>query len=153
MTINTSGEWWVGSDPDDIRNYLAAYTEAEGTHPTTSFRALRCPCGSDRFDLQRIVDITRRTCAECRQSAYICRDPEDWEAAEDQGEPIEPYDCVACHSSGANVAIGFSHFGNLESDSVKWLYVGVRCVNCGILGCFNDCKVARVPPSEVQKRI
>ncbi|MFO0965653.1 MAG: hypothetical protein U0793_08730 [Gemmataceae bacterium] len=149
MAIDDSGEWWVGSEPADIQPYLAALTKAEGGYVATAFRQIRCPCGSDRFELLRASDVTLRTCASCGSSKFICREAEDWEEAE-ADEGAEAYSCVECEAKEANITVGFALYDqNPEIDAVKWFYVGVRCSECGILGCFNDGKVASGPADDV----
>ena len=152
MAIDDSGEWWVGSEAADIETYLAAYTQSEGAYSTTAYRVIICSCGSDRFSLERASEVTRRRCAACGCSGYICRQAEDWEEAEVE-EEVEPYLCVHCGCQEANIGVGFTGYEPLEFDAVKWFFVGVRCADCGILGCFNDGKVGWGPADQVYESI
>jgi len=48
---------------------------------------------------------------------------------------------------GANIGVLFSLY---EADGdVRWLYVGVRCVTCGILSCHVDWKIAYGPSNQL----
>jgi ribosomal protein L37E len=153
MAIDDSGEWRVGSEATDIQEFLAAFTQSEGSYPTKSFRLVRCSCGSERFNLARAAEVTRRTCAACGFATFICRRAEDWEEAEAY-DAVEPYSCVECDAKEANVVVGFAGYDeNPEIDGVKWFYVVVRCAECGILGCFNDGKVGRCPAAEVYESV
>ena len=152
MAIDSSGQWWVGSAPADIQNYLEAYTRSEGAYPATVCRVVRCHCGSDRFRLERADDATRRTCVACGHIHLICRNAEDWEEAEAE-EGVEPYSCIACNAKEANLTVGFASYEDPQIDAVKWFYVGVRCAMCGILSCFNDGKVGCGPASEVYESV
>jgi hypothetical protein len=78
---------------------------------------------------------------------------EDWvEAVEEDG--IERYRCIGCGGEEANVGVGFAGYPeNPEVDGVKWFYVGVRCVGCGILGCFNEGKVGWGPAVDVYHKV
>jgi hypothetical protein len=147
MAIDESGEWWIGSEASDIETYLAEYTAAEEAYPATVFHPVACPCGSDRFRLVRAGSITQRTCPSCGQVRYICRDgqPIHWEEATEEETP-EPYSCISCDGDVADVCLGFAGYPEApELDAVKWFYVGVRCHQCGVLGCFNSGKVGRGP--------
>jgi hypothetical protein len=144
---------WVGSEPSDVREFLVAYTRSDGGYPATSYRLVRCPCSTERFRLERAGDVTRRTCVACGRSHFICRQADDWQEAEAE-EGAESYGCVECGCREANLVVGFVGYeDNPEIDGVKWLYVGVRCAACGILGCFNDCKVGWGPASEVYEAV
>jgi hypothetical protein len=74
MAINDSGEWWTGSDPSDIEEFLREYTTFEAAYPATAFHPIICTCGSRQFLLRRASTITERTCSSCGQIRYICRD-------------------------------------------------------------------------------
>ena len=100
MSIDTSGEWWKGSEAADLIEYLKAAT-AEGY----------------------LVD-------EIRPAIWDEAEPEEW-------------DCIGCGSRHANVYVGFSLYS--EGDGVRWLYIGVRCADCGILGTFGDWKIGYGP--------
>ena len=50
--------------------------------------------------------------------------------------------CVECASDGCNVGVGFSQYPD-SSTAIKWIYIGVRCANCGVLGCFAGWKVGQ----------
>ena len=152
MAIDDSCQWWVGSDPGDIEPYLRAYIESEGGYPISFFRGIRCDCGGDRFRVERASEIVRRECTACNARHVTCRVAQDWdEAVAEEGAQV--YSCVECGSDQSNVGVGFASYDEApELDAVKWFYVGVRCVNCGILGCFGDGKVGRSSAAEVYRR-
>lgn len=138
MSIDTSGEWWKGSEAADLIEYLKAAT-AEG-YLVDEIRPALCRCGCDRFQLE--VDDTegaaRRTCAACSSTHMICDSADYW----DEAEP-EEWECIGCGPRHANVHVGFSLYS--EGDGVRWLYMGVRCAGCGILGTFGDWKIGDGP--------
>jgi hypothetical protein len=138
MSVNTSGKWWVGSDPMDIAEFLSAYS-ADG-YQTHEFRLAQCSCGSAQFKLEADDNegTARRTCVACGVENYICDSKEYWE----DSEP-ELLECIECKSQSANVGVGFSLYE--DDGEVKWLYVGYRCAKCGVLGCFAGWKVAYAP--------
>jgi len=134
MTIDTSGEWWVGDRPTDIAQYLESYASSEG-YGISEFRLARCRCGSQSFLLDADIDegAARRTCTACQSQHFICDSAEYWDDAGATG-----LRCV-CESESINIGIGFSIYPS--QDGIRWIYVGVRCTACGVLGCFVDWKV------------
>lgn len=151
MAIDETGEWWIGSEPADIQSYLILYTAAAEAYPATAYRPIRCRCGTDGFRVERAGSVTRRTCASCGDVDFICRSADRqlaWEGAAAEEAP-ESLPCVNCESDVVNIGLGFAGYPEPEVDAVKWLYVGVRCAACGVLGCFNDSKVARGPSAQV----
>ena len=152
MAIDKSGTWWVGSDASDIESYLIAFTESpDGGHPVAGYRAIRCKCGGESFLLERVLDIARRRCPSCGAESFTCRSADDREeAAEDHSEAFEGVECKCEHT---NMCGDFASYdGSPELDSVKWFYVGVRCADCGVLGCFADGKVGGGPATEVSRQ-
>ena len=81
MAIDTSGEWWVGTESADIDPYLRALTEADDSYLVSSYRSIVCECGTDRFRLERAGDVARRECVSCGASRLTCREIEDWDEA------------------------------------------------------------------------
>ena len=144
MAIDQSGKWWVGSDASDIQEYLAILTRSEEGYPSTSYCPIKCDCSSILFILERAGDNARRTCTACGTSKFVCCNVEDWEEAEAE-EGVEQFACIECGSKEANLTIGFASYDDPKINGIKWLYVGVRCAKCGVLGCFSDSKVGWGP--------
>jgi hypothetical protein len=151
MAIDRSGEYWKGSHPADVADYLAEYTASEEAYPATAFRLIRCPCRSLQFRVDRAWLVTRRLCASCKRTKFICRTKADWEEGVAE-EGVESYRCGACGSARANVTVGFAGYDDPKLDAVRWFYVGLRCVRCGELCCFGDGKVGRGPAALVYRR-
>jgi hypothetical protein len=139
MTIDTSGKWWKGSSPEDLREYLEALTRS--SYAINEFRLSRCLCGEVRFNLEVEQDegIARRICVECKREHFVCDSAEHYQA----DQRLKKYKCVACTSEVANVGVGFSLYE--DKQTVHWLYVGNRCAQCGVLGCMVDWKVGYEP--------
>ena len=141
MTIETSGKWWVGSEPSDIGEYLTAY--GADNAPVSAFRLSRCVCSSFTFrlDADDNQGCAKRTCTDCSREHLICDSAEYW----DESSP-EHWRCIECGSEQANVGVAFSLY---EDGEVRWLYVGERCANCGVLSCFAGWKVAYSPSAQL----
>lgn len=134
MAIDTTGTWWVGTHASDIQGYLKAYADEET--PVSTFRLARCHCSSISFNLDTDSHegSAKRTCVECSTIHFICDSEEYWNETERQH-----WQCLVCDSEKANIGVAFSLY---PDGNVRWIYVGTRCINCGVLDCFAGWKVA-----------
>jgi hypothetical protein len=143
VSVDKTGKWWVGDQPNDIREFLEAY--ASDGYKIGEFRMSRCECGSERFLLWADDNegCAERQCESCKRHDFICDSEEYWEDAKP-----EEWKCIECESNAkvCNVGVGFSLY---EDGEVRWLYIGVRCATCGILGCFAGWKVAYTPSRQL----
>ena len=132
MTIDKSGEWWKGTEFGDIDEYLRDIT-ADG-YPADEIIQSVCTCGQTVFQLE--VDDTegcaRRTCAACGTQTLICDSEEFW----DEAESVE----VVCPCRGLRFEVGVA-FSKYEGGDVRWITIGRRCVECGVLGSPVDWKI------------
>jgi hypothetical protein len=135
VVVRKTGAWWVGSTPQDIEEYLRAYSE--GTYQSSLFRLAVCGCGGDVFRLEADDDegVARRTCVTCESTHFVCGSSEYWSDARP-----EIFECVECHGSNCNVGVGFALYDH-SPRAIRWLYVGERCAGCGVLGCMGGWKV------------
>ena len=146
MAIDRSGDWWVGDGAIDIHEYLLAYSAA--IYKVQHFRLARCECGSEEFGLEfsDAEGVVRRTCAQCGEAHFICDSEMFWRDAD-----IEVFQCPICKSSTANVGVGFSL--DEEEADIRWIYVGVRCAGCGVLGCVAGWKVGYGPSLHLMGKV
>ena len=146
MAIDTSGEWWTGTSPDDLEEYLRAY--ADDSYQVHEFRLARCECGSLEFllDSSDPDGVARRTCLKCQNEHFICDSGEFWNDAE-----TERWACIDCESSTANIGVGFSLYE--DRADIKWIYIGVRCAHCGVLGCCAGWKVGYGPSLQLMNQV
>lgn len=137
--IDTSGKWWKGSSAEDLQEYLQALSVS--SYPISEFRLSQCSCGGVRFVLRVEQDegIAKRVCEGCSAEHLICDSAEHSQ----QGQRLKPFKCVTCKSQVANVGVGFAL--HEDKKAVQWLYVGNRCVECGVLGSMVDWKVGYEP--------
>lgn len=147
MSIDKTGKWWVGDQPSDIREYLEAYGSAG--YKVNEFRLAKCPCGSERFYFwaDDDEDCARKQCESCEASSFIGDSEDYWEDANPK-----QWKCVICKSKAkvCNLGVGFSLY---EDGEVRWLYVGQRCVDCGVLGCFAGWKIAYSPSRKLLEQV
>lgn len=124
--IKRRRKWWTGTEASDVGEYLAAYTR-DG-YPADRFEQSRCVCGGSVFRLA--VDdeegCAERTCTACGLRAFIG-------GSEDVADEssLVPTTCPNTHGT-FEIVVGFSH---REDATVKWITVGIRCTECGVLGC------------------
>jgi hypothetical protein len=137
VSIDTTGKWWIGTEPADVRGFLEAYAP-EG-YEVHQFRLSTCRCGSVEFHLDADDNegTAKRVCVECGAQHFICDSERYWEEAQ-----AVHWRCVECASETCNVGVGFSQYPD-STTAIKWIYVGVRCAKCGILGCFAGWKIAQ----------
>ena len=145
VTIDDSGKWWVGSEPQDLEAYLKALCE-EG-YGVQAFRLARCTCGSERFKVKADRDegAAQWTCVACSAQNLVCDSADAWDDAKPKA-----WSCVECRSKEANVGCGFAL---LDSGEVRWIYLGLRCAKCGILGCFADWKIDYEPSTHLLEQV
>jgi hypothetical protein len=105
-----------------------------------------CGCGNGHFRLHVDADegAARRTCAQCRWPHFICDSKEAWDA----GAPEEVV--CPCGVKFFELVVAFSH---REDGTVKWITVGLRCVDCGILGSPVDWKFDYAPTSHLYDQV
>ena len=146
MNVDKTGKWWVGDQPNDIREFLEAYTS--DSYKIDEFRLSKCECGSDRFLLWADDDegCAKRQCVSCKQSHFLCDSGEYWKDARPK-----QWKCVCKSKNKAcNIGVGFALY---EDGEVHWLYVGERCATCGTLGCFAGWKVAYAPSRQLLDQV
>ena len=45
---------------------------------------------------------------------------------------------MPCGSSAFEITVAVALYQN--SEDVKWIYIGCRCINCGLTACYEDWK-------------
>jgi len=142
MSIDTSGKWWTGTNPEDIKEYVEAFA-SQSSNGVPEFRLAKCVCGSVdfRLDADNTEGVAKRTCTKCSREHFICDSEEFAEEAE-----FEPWRCE-CGSEVTNIGVGFSL--RKKDGEICWLYLGCRCAKCGILGCFADWKIDYAPSRQL----
>ena len=134
--IDKSGQWWTGTEFDDLAIYLREFTAQ--SYPADHVAQSTCECGGRVFAVELDDDegCARRTCTSCGHGVFIADSAEYWDEA-DPGEARCP-----CGEEGFEVGVAFSLRKNGE---VRWITVGGRCVACGVLGAYADWKIDYSP--------
>lgn len=142
--IDRSKKYWIGQDVEDIIEYINAYSE----NTIADTKVVNCAeCGSNIFELRVDTDegAIQIECSSCKTKKFLLDSEEIW----DECEP-EKGKCPICKSKNYNIAVGFVR---RENGSVKWVYIGNRCTNCGTLGSYADWKIDYEPTDELEKNI
>lgn len=145
MAIRKRRGTWFGDDAADIDAYLAFYSEDE--HPIEVVRHATCTCGTTTFTvtLDDEEGFAERRCTACR-AAHLMID------SEDSAEDAEPGQATCpCNGEIFEVAAGFAFY--LEPREPKWVYVGLRCVACGLLGCYTSWAIDYSPANQLLDRV
>jgi hypothetical protein len=141
VAIDRNGKWWKGGEGKDLKEYLIAFT-AEGSG-IDKFRLAKCDCGGKVFKVRadKNEGVAMRICIECGGEHLVGDGAEIW----DEAKPRQ-IKCP-CKANAFNVAVGFSIRKGMKD--VRWIYVGLRCVQCGVLGCYVDWKIDYSPSMEL----
>jgi hypothetical protein len=150
VTIKKSRKWSKGTEPVDLDGFLRTYT-AKG-YPADRFVHPTCSCGNATFRLVADSDCAQRVCAGCGAEHFVCDSEDYWDDA-------EPDECACpCGGEVFDLAVGFSHVDAITEEeesyrTIKWITVGARCVECGILGVYADWKIDYDPCDHLYQQV
>lgn len=142
--IDKSREYWHGDSADDIDEFLREYSEIEAI----DIKPIIChSCGNEHLNLRIDYDeeAIQVKCPKCGYKKIILDCEEVWEDANPRLRK-----CPECKSKDFDVKVGFVR---RENGSVKWVYIGSRCTNCGLLGSHLDWKINYEPTNEMESNI
>jgi hypothetical protein len=145
MALRQRGEHWYGDTAADIREVLAHHYSHH--YPATVFADAVCDCGGRVFSLQ--ID------EEYGEAAWFCRDCDAQYLFHDrdingyyEGDPEADTECCGCPCTDR----GASYFEITveaclydDSEGVRWIYIGCRCVACGLTACYADWNRVELP--------
>jgi hypothetical protein len=138
MALQKQGEFWYGDSGSDICELLARHYSQE--YPATEFAEAVCDCGRRVFTVQIDEDYP--------EAAWICKECDAQflfhttaEAGPYEGDPEADAECCECPCTprGASyfeVTVGAALYEG--SRDVRWVYIGCRCVACGLTACYTD---------------
>jgi hypothetical protein len=134
MSLHRRGKWWYGDSQSDIRGELVRVGKLSGYVPI-HFADTRCVCGGRSFRL-RLDEGTAavRVCpkTDCARSHPIGDSDEYLDDAE-----MEECACP-CGGDEFEITVGVHLYA--DSEDVKWVYIGCRCVACGLTANYGDWK-------------
>jgi hypothetical protein len=146
VAIDRSGQWWTGDSPSDLDEYVSAFS-AERYRATAVVHATCASCGGMEFTvmLDDEEGCVVRTCAACGQVQELLDSEEYLEDA-----TLEDAECP-CGGSVFNTAVGFAFYA--DSNDVRWVYLALRCVRDGVLGCYADWKIDYSPSEHLLRAV
>jgi len=149
MTIDKSQEYWKGRKAEDVIEYLKLYSGDEITKTVM----VKCDiCGSDKLlaEVDSDEGAIKIVCPNCKRERFLLDSEEYWNDCEP-----DVIRCPDCNNDIFNIGIGFVYRKNdshYESNNpVKWVYIGNRCVKCGLLGSCGDWGINYAPTDNLEK--
>jgi hypothetical protein len=133
MTLRSRGQHNYGDAQGDIREELRDYSRNNG-YEIEHFVDAVCACGKRVFVL-KLDDpqgVAVRVCAVCKNEHPLGDSADFMEEAE-----IQECECP-CGAGLFEITAGVALYQG--SEDVKWLYIGCRCVACGLTACYGDWK-------------
>src|SRR5262249_42676683 len=108
---------------------------AENGYPAEHFADAHCGCSGDVFKLafDESAGVARRTCVACGNEHIMCDGADYIDEVQEWEEPACP-----CGGESFRVAVGVHLYEN--SEDVRWLYLGLRCAQCSLVGVYADWK-------------
>ncbi|MCI0703186.1 MAG: hypothetical protein L0241_19070 [Planctomycetia bacterium] len=134
MALRRQGDYWYGETPTDVWEYFVWWTR-NSCEPVKHWRQAVCECGSGVFELLMSAEegFHERTCVECGAVHQMLREgARPRKSPEDAGPAV----CICNHDEFEIVGVTAPFQGDLHS--AKWFYLGLRCIHCGCLGCYDD---------------
>jgi hypothetical protein len=133
MSLKKIGKYFYGDSQLDIKDELLRYSKKNNYIATNYFDCI-CKCKNNEFNL--LIDdgegVAICRCVKCTEENSIADSEEYIEDAE-----LEECECP-CGCDVFEVTTGVALYQN--SNDVKWLYVGCRCIGCGLTACYGDWK-------------
>ena len=134
MALRKRGKWRYGDSQADARAEIARYSKEAG-YPAEHFADAVCQCGGRVFALylDDTAGVASRVCVACDAEAHPIGD-----SAEFMDEAEEEECACPCGEEVFEITVGVSLYD--DSEDVRWLYVGCRCLKCGLTAVYGDWK-------------
>ena len=123
---------------DILQNCINSQTEKTG-YQAEVFEDKKCAkCGEAIFAVEGNSEqqLYRIVCKNCGEMEYIEDSADFWDDSDD--ENLQYFCPDKKGHSALYITLGYAL---REDNSKKWLYIGFRCSECGIIGCIDDIKI------------
>ena len=149
MALTKRGQYYYGDTQADLHVELARFS-AKNAYPIDYFVDCVCKCGHTQFEfyVDESAGVAGRVCSKCRHQHTMADGAQYLKDADPQGI------ACFCDTEAFEVTAGvhvYRDAGDVLSDHVRWFYVGLRCPECGLLGCYGDWKNEYQPVEELLK--
>lgn len=131
--LKKKGKFYYGDNHNDIRECIAAYSK-KNEYIAEHFKDAECSCGNTVFALKLDDEegAAVRICDKCKKEHPIADSGDYLEDAE-----LDECQCP-CEAERFEITAGVSLYE--DSEDVKWMYIGCRCVHCGLTAVYGDWK-------------
>lgn len=131
-TLHKRGKYWYGDSHADLSQEIWRYSKRG--YPAEHFANAICTCGGKVFKVLLNEDegVAVRECVHCGH-VHPIGDSEEYL----QDATLEECECV-CKAEQFEVTVGVALYE--DSEDVRWLYLGCRCVACSLVAVYGDWK-------------
>jgi hypothetical protein len=133
MALQKRGKYRYGDSQSDIQQEITRYSKVN-EYIAHHFADAVCRCGGKSFRLLLDDDegAAIRICVACSDEHPI-GDSDDYLAEAE-------LKVCACPCAGEEfeITVGVSLYD--DSEDVRWLYMGCRCIRCGLVAVYGDWK-------------
>jgi len=133
MALRNQGKQLFADAQADIPEALLAYSK--GSYPASRFADAICVCGCRTFLFATDDEngAAERQCTACESASLIANSAE----VEEEMELVQS-ECT-CEGDVFELTLGLAVYTD-EPGATRWIYVGARCVECSLVGCYVDWK-------------
>lgn len=143
MAVREHNGEMYGDSSEDTRAFLLEY--ASNNFLPELFVEPVCECGHRTLLLQvcTFAGVAVRTCLECGEDHTM------FDGASYLNEAELLHAVCVCENEEFEITAGIALYS--DKSSVRWLYVGGRCVACNRLACYGDWKNEADLPGFLEK--
>jgi hypothetical protein len=113
---------------------------AKGNYPARDVVLVACrKCRGELFEVQTDDSngCALRCCVSCKTERMYLDSAEYW----DEADPEQAF--CTCEGATFHTAVGYAR--TKDGKDVKWVYIGLRCIACGLAGVYADWKIDYSP--------
>lgn len=146
MALTKKGKFNYGDGYPDLQDEIRDYSR-RNRYPATQFANAFCSCGGSVFQvkLDEEEGVAVRICLACGLEHAVGDSKEYLDDA-----TLEECECPCC-SASFEMSVGLALYA--DSSDVKWIYLGLRCVECGLVACYGDWKNEYIGYEDLLKKV
>jgi hypothetical protein len=135
VALRHEGEYSYGDSATDVWDYFV-WRMRNSPEPPKHWRQVVCPCGGGVFTVAGDEERGQyeRTCTECETEVVMFE--HEFSRPKKPLPDLPLIECICYGEEFEVVGVTAPFMG--EEVSAKWFYLGLRCVECGCLGCYAD---------------
>jgi hypothetical protein len=135
MALRRDGQYWFGTSVEDVWDYFVMI-KRDSPEPPKHWQQAVCPCGNATFLVEGDEEEGQhqRCCVACdAQTVFFAK---EWSKPKKWRNDLPEYECLCGAGEFEVVGVTAPFMG--DDHSAKWFYLGLRCIECGCLGCYAD---------------